>query len=166
MVSIKRREAGFSLLELSLAIAIGLTIMASSVWMLKQHNAEARVQQSKMLLATIRTNLAAYRYRFGTYPTITEFQRNWATPGSTEFQIVPGASRSPADILANSGAVNEPVSGVMKVYDRRLAPPDGTRVGGPEATATYGGWFYDADNGTVSVNLDADKFKGDNPTLW
>lgn len=158
MPSIDRREAGFSLLELSLTIAISLTILASSIWMLKQHNAEARVQQSKVMLGTIRTNLAAYRYRFGTYPSINEMQRNWATPsvGASQFQIVPGASRA-YDVTIR-GTFNEPVSGVMRVYNRR--------AGSVEATTSYGGWFYDSANGTVSVNLDPAMFPGDNPALW
>lgn len=153
-----RREAGFSLLELSLAIAISLTILASSFWMLKQHNAEARVQQSKLMLATIRTNLAAYRYRFGTYPSITEMQRNWATPsvGASQFQIVPGASR--AFDVAIRGTFNEPVSGVMRVYDRR--------TGSTDATTSYGGWLYDSASGDVKVNLDPAMFPGDSPLLW
>lgn len=153
MPYIKRNEAGFSLLELSLAIAIGLTILASSFWMLKQHNADARVQQSKLMLATIRTNLAAYRYRFGSYPSLSEFRRNWATPSTNQFQIVPGASRD-FDPVRN-GTFNEPVSGVMQVLTATTA-----------LNAYTGGWTYDPVAGTVSVNLDPAHYPGDNPVLW
>lgn len=161
MASRKTSEGGFSLLELSLAVAISLTILASSFWMLKQQNSEARIQQSKMMLATIRTNLSAYRYRFGSYPSYTEFQRNWATPSANAFQIIPGASRSATEITTNGGAVNEPVSGAMRVYDRNP-----NRSGGAEATTSYGGWLYDSTTGSASVNLDPSKYPGDNPNLW
>lgn len=152
MVFTRSREAGFSLIELSLAIAIGLAILSASFWMVKQHNAEARIQQSKMMLATIRTQLATYRYRYGAYPTLQEMQRNWATPSANQFQIVPGASRSAAELVTNDGGFNEPVSGVCSVRT---------------ATATYnGGWIYDPALGTIRVNLDPAAHPGDNPLLW
>ncbi|HEY9854655.1 MAG TPA: type II secretion system protein [Stenomitos sp.] len=140
MASRNAREAGFSLLELSLTIAIGLGILASSVWMMKQHNAEARVQQSKMLLATLRTNFSAYRYRTGNYPSLTAFSNNDAGGGQK--------------FIPNVASISEPVSSVAAV-----------RSFG--ATTSYdGGWVYDAPNGTIRVNLDPAKFPGDNPALW
>ncbi len=134
----KSREAGFSLIELSLAIAIGLAILSASFWMVKQHNAEARIQQSKMMLATIRTGLAASRYRYGVYPPAASLSANDAGGGQ---RLVSGVA-----------SISEPVSGMAVV----TALP----------TTSYGGWIYDATTGTIRANLNPANFPGDSPLLW
>ncbi|HEY9857046.1 MAG TPA: hypothetical protein V6D05_14985, partial [Stenomitos sp.] len=107
------------------------------------------------MLATIRTNLSAYRYRYGSYPSFTEFQRNWATPSTGQFQIIQGASQSATDVGTYGGAVREPVSSVMQVLASTSSANAGT-----------GGYVYNATTGTIQANLDPAKFPGDNPLLW
>lgn len=133
----RNREAGYSLLELSLAIAVALTILASGFWMVKQHNAEARVQQSKMMLATLRTALSASRYRYGAYPPAASISANDGGGGER--------------LVANVASISEPVSGVAIVQT---------------ATVSYGGWFYDPTSGTIRANLDPADYPGDDPSQW
>lgn len=89
-------QRGFTLMELTLAIAIAMVVLAGSMWALKQHNAEARVQQSKVTLATLRTQIASFRYRTGQWPTRAQIYANGFIPGVA--------------------SVSEPVSGVATIY--------------------------------------------------
>ncbi|MNT86086.1 hypothetical protein D3C72_2263330 [compost metagenome] len=73
-----------------------MVMLAGSMWALRQHNAEARVQQSKMMLATFRTKIAEHRYRLGRYPVRSEIYAD---------NFVPGMA-----------SVSESVSGVAKIY--------------------------------------------------
>lgn len=134
----RTRQGGFSLLELSLAIAIGLTILAASFWMVRQHNAEARVQQSKMMLASIRTALAASRYKYGVYPPAASISANDGGGGQR--------------LVAGIATLSESVSGMSTVYTG--------------ATTSYGGWHYDPTTGVIRANLNPANYPGDNPLLW
>lgn len=77
----RARQSGFTLIELTLTIAIAMVVLAGSIWALRQHNGEARVQQSKMTLATMRTQIASFRYRVGRPPTRAEIYANGFIPG-------------------------------------------------------------------------------------
>lgn len=141
MASSKIRQAGFSLLELSLAIAIGLAILASTFWMMKQHNTETRIQQSKMLLATVRTGLEASRYRYGAYPPAASLSANDGGGGQR--------------LVAGVATLSEPVSGMSRILTATNAANAGT-----------GGWVYDPTTGTLRANLNPASHPGDNPLLW
>lgn len=136
-----RKQLGFSLLELAMAIAISLTLMAGSLWALNQHNNEARIQQSKMMLATMRAGISAYHYRTGLYPSYGEIRSNT----STAAPFIPIFAALP------HGTVSEPVSGIAECA----------------ATTSYnGGWAYNHVTGKINVNLEPSRFPGDNPNLW
>ncbi|HEY9898337.1 MAG TPA: type II secretion system protein [Pantanalinema sp.] len=97
------RQRGFTLMELTLTVAIAMVMLAGSMWALKQHNAEARVQQSKVTLATLRTQIASFRYRVGRFPKRSEIYANGFIPGMA--------------------SVSEAVSGVPLVYLTGEATP-------------------------------------------
>lgn len=137
------RQKGFTLLELTMVIAIALTMMAGSMWALNQHTNEARIQQSKMMLATLRTGVSAYHYRTGVYPSERELLVTNVSTTSTPFAI---CAALPA------GTISEPVSGIAT---------------NTIATTSYnGGWAYNPASGKIHVNLDPARFPGDNPNLW
>lgn len=133
----RTRQQGFTLMELTLTIAIAMVVLAGSIWALRQHNTEARVQQSKMMLATMRTQIASFRYRMGRAPTRQEIYAN--------------------GFISGMASISEPVSGVATIY-KTNAPAD--------ATASWGGWVYDEAAGTMSVNLNPVNHPGDSPSLW
>lgn len=137
------KQKGFTLLELTMVIAIALTLMAGSMWALNQHTYEARIQQSKMMLATLRAGISAYHYRIGTYPSERELLVSNKSSVGSSFSI---CAALPA------GAIAEPVSGIAT---------------NTISTASYnGGWAYDPATGKIFVNLDPARFPGDNPNLW
>lgn len=131
------------MLELTMVIAIALTMMAGSMWALTQHTNEARIQQSKMMLATLRAGISAYHYRAGGYPSERELLVTNVSTTSTPFAI---CAALPA------GAISEPVSGLAT---------------NTIATTSYnGGWAYKPASGKIYVNLDPARFPGDSPNLW
>lgn len=109
-------------------VAIATVLMAASMWAYKQHVKDARIQQSKLLLANIRVGLSAYRYRYGTYPSLSDLANN-RDPHNGQ-AIVTG--------LPAAASISEPITGLSIV----------TQPFNPN-----GGWNYDSTNGTVSVNL-------------
>ena len=143
MAPCKPAQRGFTLLELSLVISIALTLLASSLWALQQHNDEAHVSQCKMMLATLRAGIAAYHYRTGTYPSATELENNQSS-SAPPFPICSG--------IPMGASISEPVSGIARFAT---------------ATASYdGGWAYIPSTGQVFANLDPANYPGDNPNLW
>ncbi|MBI6546099.1 MAG: type II secretion system protein [Cyanobacteria bacterium NC_groundwater_1444_Ag_S-0.65um_54_12] len=65
-----QRLAGLTLLEITLAIVISILILTASVVAVKQYRTQSRIQQAKINLATIRQNIAMWKYRCGTYPPL------------------------------------------------------------------------------------------------
>lgn len=142
----QNHQRGFSLLELSLSLAVGLAIIGASIFMYRQHMADARVQQTKMALATIRTQLAAYRYRTGQFPTLASMSANDAGGGQ---RLISGPG-----LVTSQGSFSEPFSGIAYVY------PAGT------SQASNGGWLYDPTTGAVTVNLSSPSVPGEDPSQW
>ncbi len=135
-------QSGLSLLELTLALAIGMILLSGTLYQVKQANLDTRVQASKTMLNLVRSELATFRYRNGRYPTGTEFQSMSPPPG------IPG-----------SRWLVEPISGSSAVQVIPTTPPAAQNFGG--------GWVYTPGaNATVSVNLSATSTGGDDPVNW
>ncbi|MBU6430232.1 MAG: type II secretion system GspH family protein [Cyanobacteria bacterium REEB65] len=63
-----RADRGFTILEVALAIALGVALLASVATVFTQYSAQSRISQAKSFLATLRNNIAMYKYRTSSYP--------------------------------------------------------------------------------------------------
>ncbi|MEB3187080.1 MAG: prepilin-type N-terminal cleavage/methylation domain-containing protein [bacterium] len=141
--SAHRLQRGLSLLELTLVLAIGLIIVAGTLYQARQANLDSRIQASKTMLNLVRSELATYRYRNGRYPN-----------DATEFASMP----APAGISATRWLI-EPISGIKDV--QVIANTATT------ARTGAGGWVYTpGPNATVSVNLATDSVGGEDTYTW
>lgn len=121
------KQHGFTLLELAATVAIMVVLMAGSMWALRQHQADARIQQTKMLLATMRVGISAYRYRNGSFP-----------PSAQLFNNADGSGQPIVGGLPAGQPIKEPITGMA----RNTLNQD-----------FLGGWNYDQTAGTLSVNI-------------
>lgn len=146
-------QRGLSLLEVALAVSVGLMLTAGGVYAYRQHMHATRVTQAKLMLATIRQEIAAHRYRTGTYPTADMLKQNKVT-------IAPGNDRSFYGPVGSPlrDPLNPPMDGAARSEIRTL-PAEAT--GSP-----WGGWGYNPTTGTLEPNLDPEAFPGDRPSSW
>ncbi|GEM_PF-2057969 len=149
------RRNGFSLLEVTMALAISLVLMAAGTYAYRQHMRAAQINRAKVMLETIRQGIAMYRYRQGTFPPIgtliapatPSLYANMDDLGQAFYSLGPGVPlRDP--LIPPSGAGPSPI------------------VQRGDATASWGGWVYDPLNGTIMPNLPGAEFPGDPPERW
>ena len=98
-------QSGLSLLELTLALSIGMVILAGTLYQVRQVNVETRIQSSKTMLNLVRSELATYRYRNGRYPSgLSEFDAMPSPPGIPRNRwLIEPISGSSASALARNG---------------------------------------------------------------
>ncbi len=150
-------QRGISLLEVALAVSVGLMLTAGGVYAYRQHLHSTHISQAKLMLSTMRQEIEMYRYRTGRPPTHAVLSAN-------QYELVTG---DPASRRAFYGKPGSPLRDP-------LHPPMTAGLGSPiknlrtgEATGSpWGGWGYHETTGYLEPNLDPDQFKYDPPSAW
>lgn len=159
------QRRGFTLIEVSLAVAVGMVILAASIFAYQQVNMSSRFAAAKQMSATIQTNIGMEKFRTGSAPAYDDLVTNMDSASKAYW---PGDS---------SGFPADPVMGVDTVatYDSSLAAVD---LGSSDAEnmwdhpvfldASYGkgGWLYDEDTGAFRINLSNKAYPEQRPSAW
>lgn len=131
---------GLSLLELTLVVAVALSLLAGGVFFMRQSSADAKIQQSKLRLEALRVAISASRYKCGRWPVLlTELEPNTDCNGQPIW----------------TGTSIEPVTGSSGF----------TAVAG---TAGFG-WVYTVATGQIYPNIvlaNHQELAGDPPATW
>ena len=106
---LKRPESGFTLIEVTLAIVIGVVVIAGATVLYNQAKnsaANSAAQNKVNAAAAIVEELAARNY--GNYPEGTQIERAWARNRPDDFNVSPwgGASAATSGILVGNPFVN------------------------------------------------------------
>lgn len=155
------RRDGFTLVEVALAVAIGIAIMAATVYAYTSMQSEARYSQWKTMVGTIQTNIAMQKFRTGTAPTLAVVESNTDNLGKAFWPGTSGAL--PTDPIYNSNTVTQ--------FDSTQAPvtiTGSTQTDNPyfNTTTTRGGWLYDPNTGSFRANLSNADDVEHKPSTW
>lgn len=143
-----KQSLGISLLEVSLAVSVGLMLTVGGVYAYRQHMKATQITQAKLMLETLRQGVEMSRYRQGRYPTLDELDNNADAGGQRIYEL---GNRPRRDPLHPPMDPNEPSP--FKAY----APP----------APPWGGWLYQAASPMRLVpNLSDADFPGDEPSKW
>lgn len=139
---------GMSLLEISLAVSVGLMLTVGGVYAYRQHLKATQITQAKLMLETLRQGVETSRYRQGRYPTLAELDNNLDAGGRKIYELGNRPRRDPLYPPADPNA-DSPI----KAY----GPP----------SPPWGGWLYQATPQMRLVpNLPDSNFPGDEPSRW
>lgn len=143
-------RAAFSLLELTLALALAIVFLAASIIGFRMHAQSARIARAKTMLAGIRLGIQATKLRTGSYPSLAAAPATASLADDTDdlgypYWGIDGATASLAD----------PITGQTGIF-------------APGATTSWGGWIYATGSASFSfaVNLPGAWFPGDPPGNW
>lgn len=173
---------GFTLVEVSLAISIGLAIMAASVYAYRQVMEASKFSQAKTMVGTIQTNIGMEKFRAGTPPPLSPAPGSSPAPSAA----VPASLLTNTDSLgkayyANSAVGNvlpvDPVMGLNTVTAyNSAASPTPLVAGAPTPQwdnpifaspgTGRGGWLYDASTGAFRINLSNQAYPDQRPATW
>jgi prepilin-type N-terminal cleavage/methylation domain-containing protein len=174
-------QPGFSLIEVALAVAVGLMVLGATVYAFNQVNASSKVSNAKTIVGTIQGNIAMDKFRLGTPPPMTP------KPGATPvygISINTDYTGKPYYPQASPGALPiDPISGfnTVKSYNS-AATPAPIAAGDPTpqwdnpvfqtpstgATPGYGkgGWLYDEATGAFRINYSNKQYPEQRPGSW
>lgn len=163
-----KRRTGFTMIEVALAIAVGLAVIAGAVVAYNGMQQSAKFQQAKTMVGTIQTNIGMQKFRKSTPPTADEVASNEDSAGKPFW---PGTDPGdfPADPITNTDTI--------ATYDSTedataLDPAD---VGKTEyydnpifldPAMGQGGWLYDETTGTFRINLSNKEYVEHQPSKW
>jgi len=156
---------GFSLLEVSLALSIGIVVILLAIGGYGGYMNDVNYHKAKMILETVRVNINQYKFRKGgangPWPTYAQIAANADDSGRAFY---PGGYY-PADPITNIGdplANNKPdIRNKNAAAGPCTVPPC---INCPRwdacvpATNAEGGWCYDANTGVFTINLDPAKY--------
>lgn len=109
---------GFTLLEVTLAIVVGLVILSGALAAFKQYRDGARINQAKLQLATLKQNIAMARYRTGTFPilgavaaanlsgTSLTVPATAVIPNGTALRLIGAGGAATASVQSGGGTTN------------------------------------------------------------
>lgn len=160
------QRRGFTLIEVALAVTVGLMILAASVYAYQQVNQSSKFASAKQMVATIQTNIGMEKFRNGRPEALADFTDNRDSANKPYWPGETGGA-FPAD----------PVMGVSTVtaYDSTLAAID-LGSGTPESSwdnpifqtagMGQGGWLYDPATGSFRINLSNKDHPSQRPSSW
>ncbi|MNT23451.1 hypothetical protein D3C72_1588700 [compost metagenome] len=152
-----KHSRGISLLEVSLAVSVGLMLTAGGVYAYRQHLKSTQVTQAKLMLSTMRQEIEMYRYRTGRPPTHAVFITN-------VYELVPG---NPATRKAFYGKPAAPLRDPLNPpMDAAVSSPIKNLAAAQATGSPWGGWAYHQTTGYLEPNLDPAAFPGDPPSAW
>lgn len=143
-----KQSLGLSLLEVALAVSVGLMLTAGGVYAYRQHMKATQITQAKLMLETLRQGVETSRYRQGRYPTLAELDANSDAGGQRIYELGGRPRRDPLYPPMDAGDLSP-----IQTY----APP----------AAPWGGWLYqDTPSMRLVPNLPDAGFPGDEPSGW
>lgn len=155
-------DAGFTLLEATLSMAVSAVLLAALLIAYRMHLTSAEVVKAKTMLATIREGIQASRFRTGAWPVVGTTLATPSLAANTDDlgdafwpqagKLASGANLAFVDPFYHSSTITDLGAG-------QLLP------------ATYGGWLYDATPSTSATFSfmfygDPGRFPGDPPSGW
>ena len=181
---------GFTLIEVALAVAVGLALMAASVAVFHSVQRGAKFSNAKSVVGTIQTNIGASKFRdsAGQPPAFDEVATNTdrTDPAKTKPFWPDSAGVLPPDPVFGVNGVltfdsTQPKGALAAgdgadLHDLAIfngaavpAPPPGfTPPAGYTAPTAYGrgGWLYDPATGAFRVNLSNKDYPDQRPGAW
>ena len=163
------KRPGFTLIEVSLAVVIGIVILAASVAGFNGVKRAAKFSQAKSMVGTVQTNLAMEKFRTGSPPPVARLQANR------------DSANRPFWPDANSVMPNEPITGQNAIlpFDSTATPvplaagapsPSWDNpiflTPGPAPGYGKGGWLYDPATGAFRLNLSNQDYPDQRPGAW
>ena len=175
------RGGGFTLVEVAMAIVVGLVVAAAGFRMYQSVRAASKVREAQMIVGVVQTNVGMDKFRLGTPPLSVA-----TTP--SPYASVFGVSRNtdstgrPYHPNGTSSALPpDPISGLTTVltYDSAATPvplvsnaptPQWDNpvflTAGPSPGYGNGGWLYDASTGAFRINYSNQQYPAERPGQW
>jgi type II secretory pathway pseudopilin PulG len=175
------RRAGFTIIEVALAIAISLVMMGAVIGVYNSVRVSTNMSNARSMVGTIQTNIAMDKFRLGGSPPRTP-------------QPVPSSSAVVSQNLDSNGKPywpggiaatvlpNDPILGnnLVLYFDSTMTPvplvtndptdrwdnPVFLSPGAAAAGYGKGGWLYDDVHGSFRINLTNHDYPGDHPGGW
>ena len=179
-----RKRAGLTLIEVTLAIAIGLVLLGGTVAAYNAVRASSAMSNARAMVGTIQTNIGMDKFRTGSPPPFANIATNRDSTGKPLF---PGTTGTlPGDpeynvngvLLYNSAVSPSPLAtgDPTPAWDHpnfagspTPTPPAGfSPPPGYTAPTAYGrgGWLYDPATGALRLNLSNKAFQDQRPGSW
>ncbi|HEY9724143.1 MAG TPA: prepilin-type N-terminal cleavage/methylation domain-containing protein [Oscillatoriaceae cyanobacterium] len=161
------RRSGFTLVEVSLAIAVGLVLMAAGIYAYQGMQQSARFSQAREMVGTMQTNIGMEKFRLGSPPPLSEVQSNTDSTGK-QFWSGTAAGSLPADPVMNQATIATFDSTASPVPLKSGDPQnewDNPHMGSP-APVGQGGWLYDPNTGAFRINLSNRDYPDQRPGTW
>jgi prepilin-type N-terminal cleavage/methylation domain-containing protein len=159
-----RATRGFTLIEVALAVAIGVTLLGASVMAYRGVQQSSRFAQARSMVGTIQTNIGMDKFRRGTPPTLAALQSNLDSAGKPFW---PSSTAFPADPIVNDATISPFSSASAAVA---LTAGDAQNLwDNPVFTQSgygNGGWLYDASTGAFRLDLSNQAYPDQRPGAW
>lgn len=177
------RQKGFTLIEVALAVAVGLVVIAGAVYGYNATQASAKTTKARSIVGTVQTNIGMEKFRQGVPPSPEALFANRDSANNPFYPGVDGGTL-PAEPLTG-------VNGMLRYNSNAspvpIAPGDPTPMwdnpvfaGSPPPTpgfvapagytqpAAYGkgGWLYDPTTGNFRANLSNKDYPAERPGGW
>lgn len=178
---------GFTLVEVALAVAVGLMVMAASVVMFNSVQRAAKFSNAKSVVGTIQTNIGASKFRSptGSPPPFSAVATNMDTVTTRPFWPDSPALLPPDPVHGVNGVLlydSQATPGPLAVGDGQpvwdhpvfagspvpTPPPSFVAPAGYTAPTAYGqgGWLYDPATGAFRANLSNKDHADQRPGGW
>jgi prepilin-type N-terminal cleavage/methylation domain-containing protein len=179
-----RRQRGFTLVEIALAVAIGLSVMAAAAAMFGSVQRGAKFSQAKSMVGTIQTNVAMDKFRQGSPPPFSALFANRDSSGKPFYSNTTALPPDPISgyngvLYYNSQATPIPLAAgdpntvwdlpVFSSAQPSPTPPVGFAPPvGSQQPPRYGrgGWLYDPATGAFRANLSNKDYSDQRPGAW
>lgn len=146
-----KTQRGISLLEVSLAVSVGLMLTIGGAYAYRQHAKNVRVTQAKMMLETMRLEIGRDRVLKNRPPTLAELKTNSFDGGKRGYYGAPGSP------------LRDPL---YPPFDSAQSSPIRDLATAANPTAPFGGWRYSATNGDLKPNFNPADFPGHDANSW
>lgn len=172
---------GFSLIEVSLALSVGLMLIAGSVLAYNQINQSSRIQNAKTMVGIIQGNIGMEKFRLGVPPPFTPRPSVSPAQGVSLNRDSTGKQYAPQG--TSTSLPVDPVRLVNTLYNfDSEASPVPLSAGAPtpewdnpiflspspSVAPGYGngGWLYDERTGAFRANLSNADYPDQRPANW
>jgi type II secretory pathway pseudopilin PulG len=174
------RRPAFSLVEVVLAIAVGLVLMSGTIAAYNAVRQGSQISQARTMVGTIQTNIGMDKFRNGSPPPMTpsaspsgvSVWTNLDSAGKAYWPNAPVNGQLPPDPVLGKATLMPYSSTAAPTALAAGAPTEQWDnpcfYGSAAATAGYGkgGWLYDASTGAFRINLSNKDYPGDKPSGW
>jgi hypothetical protein len=178
-----RKRAGLTLIEVTLAIAIGLVLLGGTVAAYNAVRASSAMSNARAMVGTIQTNIGMDKFRMGTPPPITapgaapwpascSVTGNMDSTGKPYWPNAPVSGQLPDDPVMGKHTVmtftasDAPVAISTGASSDRWDNPVFAGTANQAAGYGKGGWLYDPSSGAFRINLSNDAYPADKPSAW